>query len=60
MATDGQMGECPDWFTVVQAARYLGVAPWELLTKPVFWMRAALEAQAAEVREERRRNQRKE
>ncbi|MCX7669312.1 MAG: hypothetical protein N2439_04490 [Anaerolineae bacterium] len=38
----------PDWWPVIQAARYLGVAPWELARQPVFWLNAALLAQGAE------------
>ncbi len=30
------------------AARYLGVAPWELLRQPLVWTEMALAAQAAE------------
>jgi hypothetical protein len=30
LASGGQQGSAPPWFETVQAARYLGVAPWEL------------------------------
>lgn len=29
LATNGQAGESPDWWDTMQAARYLGVGPWE-------------------------------
>lgn len=32
----------------MRAARYLGVAPWELLGQPAAWMLWALTAEAAE------------
>jgi len=42
------MGECPDWYPLLQAARYLRVAPWDLIDQNIFWRRIALDAQAAE------------
>jgi hypothetical protein len=42
------MGEAPDWYSHIRAARYLGVAPWELSEAPAFWRAAALEAESAE------------
>jgi hypothetical protein len=42
------MGEVPMWYSVIQAARYLGVPPWDLADKPVWWMRVALAAQSVE------------
>lgn len=46
---DGQMGECPPWYVVISAARYLGVPPWELLNQPRYWTEWAVEANYAEV-----------
>ncbi len=43
------MGECPDWYSLIRAARYLGVPPWELLKQPVVWTRWAEAAAHAEV-----------
>jgi hypothetical protein len=34
---------------LIRAARYLGVAPWELAEKSVFWMDAALICESAEI-----------
>ena len=42
------MGECPDWFPLIRAARYLGVPPWELAAMPVCWRNWALIAQDVE------------
>lgn len=36
------MGEAPDWWFHVRAARYLGVSPWDLAGQPVFWRNVAL------------------
>jgi len=56
---EGQMGHCPDWYALIQAAKYLGVAPWMLLEQPIFWQDKALiaataEAQARKILENRR------
>lgn len=48
LATDGAMGEVPDWYRLLVAARYLGVPPWDLAQKPLWWMNIALAAQSAE------------
>lgn len=42
------MGESPYWYRVVKAARYLGVAPWDLAAKPLAWTVMAETAQDAE------------
>ena len=42
------MGYLPDWYLMVRAARYLGVAPWELEERPALWAIRALVAQRAE------------
>lgn len=48
IATEGLMGGVPLWYSLVQAAKYLGVPPWELAKQPVWWMNVALAAQSAE------------
>jgi hypothetical protein len=48
LTTDGTMGEVPLWFSLISAARYLGVPPWDLAKKPAWWMNVALAAQSAE------------
>lgn len=42
------MGELPSWYLLLRAARYLGVAPWELADQPVVWARWAWAAESAE------------
>lgn len=43
------MGECPDWYPLIRAARYLGVPPWELAQQPAVWQDWALAAEQAEI-----------
>ncbi len=43
------MGACPDWYPLIRAARYLGIAPWELMEKPMIWTNWALTAEGAEI-----------
>jgi hypothetical protein len=33
---------------LIRAARYLGVAPWELIDRPLAWQEMALAAESAE------------
>jgi hypothetical protein len=52
------MAECPDWYALIQAAKYLKVAPWKLLKQSVYWQDRALiamsvEAEARKILEER-------
>lgn len=42
------MGEIPEWYLVIRAARYLGVAPWDLIGQSSLWLGWALTAQRAE------------
>lgn len=49
---NGEMGECPDWYAVIQAAKYLNVAPWELLEHSVYWRDKALKSMTAEYQAE--------
>lgn len=42
------MGEVPDWFILLKAARYLGVPPWDLAQKPYWWINIAIAAESAE------------
>lgn len=41
------MGQVPQWYRVLQAARYLKVPVWELETQPWRYVLQAEEAQAA-------------
>lgn len=31
------MGELPEWYITVKAARLAGVPPWELAAQPLIW-----------------------
>ena len=42
------MGYCPEWYSHIRAAKYLNVAPWELLERPSVWTSWANMAQDAE------------
>lgn len=44
----GGLARPPSWYLTMRAARYLGVAPWELMDAPAFWRHAALQAERAE------------
>lgn len=47
------MGEAPEWYELIVAAKYLRVAPWELLERPVVWKAWALAAASAEAASKR-------
>ena len=47
------MGECPDWYPLIRASKYLGVAPWELARQPAIWQHLALAAESAETEAQR-------
>lgn len=42
------MGEEPTWYPLLKAAKYLGVAPWDLAKQPMWWTEIALAARGAE------------
>lgn len=52
-------GELPDWYPLLRAAKYLGVAPWELAEQSASWMRWAIIAESAEAETEEERQRRK-
>ena len=47
------MGEMPEWYALLQAAKYLQTPPWVLLEQPFFWYEWALDALSAENMAER-------
>jgi len=52
----------PEWYVFLQAAKYLGVAPWDLIDHGIAYTNAALVAMDAEAkasRDRERRNSRK-
>jgi len=48
LGEETETARCPDWYAVIQAAKYLGVAPWEMLEQSVFWFDKAIIAISAE------------
>jgi hypothetical protein len=44
----GLMGEIPDWYPSMQAARYLGVPWWDLIKQSIWFQQKALKAMNAE------------
>lgn len=50
----------PAWYSLIRAARYLGVPPWELLKQPIYWMEWALQSENAEDAAEAHHQQRAE
>lgn len=51
------MGDVPDWYLHLRAARYLRVPPWELSDAPLFWRNAALTAEDAEATAQQQHSQ---
>jgi hypothetical protein len=48
LINDGAFGEIPPEYPLYRAARYMGVAPWELLEREPEWMDWALQFESAE------------
>jgi hypothetical protein len=46
------MGDLPDWYITIRAARALGVAPWDLAERPAIWQEWGLAAESAEAKAE--------
>ena len=46
--TDGAVGEAPEAYWLIKAARYLRVAPWELASQPLIWFDLGLATARAE------------
>lgn len=53
------MGEAPEWYEVMQLAKYLGVAPWELAEQPLIWRHWAKQAVKAEFEAKKQKKDRK-
>lgn len=51
------MGEVPDWYLLIRSAKYLGVAPWDLLDQPKVWRNWARWAENAENEAERQKTE---
>lgn len=48
ITSSGNLGAVRWWYPLIRAAKYLGVAPWELAAQPGFWRTWALQAETAE------------
>lgn len=59
LASEGLVGSVPPWYTLIKAARYLRVAPWDLAVRPVWWVHVALASQAAEANAAERHRERR-
>ena len=44
-----------DWYVLIRAARYLGVAPWDLMEQSIFWYHKALESEGIDAEVEQAR-----
>ena len=53
MGETGPAETFPEWYLLVQAAKWLGVAPWDLMEKPIWWMHWALAGRVAENKAEK-------
>lgn len=56
------MGRVPDTYELYRAAKYMGVAPWDLLERETIWRDLALMFERAELQAQRdvaRRQQRR-
>lgn len=54
------MGACTEWYALIREAKYLGVAPWDLLEQPMVWREWVAEAMTAEAAAERAAQRRSE
>lgn len=48
MRTEGAVGEVHPTYTLIMAARWLKVPPWELARQPTYWREWTFTAMAAE------------
>lgn len=46
--TKGNAEPVPEYWNIVQAAKYLGVKPWELIEQPIYWFNVAMICMSAE------------
>ena len=44
-----------DWYLLIRAARYLKVAPWDLVEQSIFWYHKALESETIDAEVEQAR-----
>jgi hypothetical protein len=48
LATDGQVGFCPEWYPLFRAANYCHISPMQMLKESIWWKDKALIALNAE------------
>jgi hypothetical protein len=58
IGTNGKFGRCTDYYAIVQAARYLGCDPWELIDQSVYWQDVAHKCMTAEIEGQKIKDQR--
>lgn len=51
------MERAPAWYHLIQAAKYLGVAPWDLLERPQAWQGLAVSAMKSEAYAEKQKEE---
>jgi hypothetical protein len=59
LRTNGAVGYIPSWYRVIRAAKYAGVAPWELAEQHGFWLSAIEETMLVESKAEREKGARR-
>jgi hypothetical protein len=50
LRTGGALGHIPTWYRVTRAAKWAGVAPWDLAGQHAFWLSAIEETMMVESR----------
>lgn len=58
LVKDGKAGYAPEEYLLFRAARYCGVAPWELEQQSVYWLNHALKYESIENEAQRMRHER--
>lgn len=58
LVKDGKAGYAPEEYLLFRAARYVGVAPWELEQQSVYWLNHALKYESIENEAQRMRHER--
>jgi hypothetical protein len=48
LGEETETAKCPDWYSLIQAAKYLNVAPWVLMDQSIYWQDKALKSITAE------------
>jgi len=59
LETETETAWCPDYYSLIKAAKYLGVKPWELLDRSIWWQDVAIKCITAEAGAEKILNKRR-